>query len=178
MRTKFFPIFLSLIFLFVFVIFYKGLQNSNIYVPKENLKKEIPVFNAEIFETGEQINSEKIFKKDKYYLVNIWASWCAPCKDEHPFLMDLSEQKNIEIIGLNYKDNYSNAKIFLKDFSNPYKLILSDNDGLIAIEWGAYGVPESFLISDKKIIKKIIGPIDSRILAEIKKIIRLNILDS
>ena len=172
MRTKFFPIFLSLIFLFVFVIFYKGLQNSNIYVPNENIKKEIPVFSAEIFETGEKINSEKIFKKDKYYLVNIWASWCAPCKVEHPFLMDLSYNKNLEMIGLNYKDDNKKAKLFLKEFDNPFKIIFLDNDGTIAINWGAYGVPETFLIYDKKIIKKILGPLNETLSQEIKDLIK------
>tara|TARA_B100001057_G_scaffold387763_1_gene395044 strand:- start:867 stop:1385 length:519 start_codon:yes stop_codon:yes gene_type:complete len=172
MKNKIYPVTLSIIFLFIFFLFYKGLQKSNIYTPDVNIEKNVPSFAASIFDTKKTIVSNEIFKSKEFYLLNVWSSWCVPCKDEHPFLMDLSEQKNIEIIGLNYKDNYSNAKIFLKDFSNPYKLILSDNDGLIAIEWGAYGVPESFLISDKKIIKKIIGPIDSRILAEIKKIIR------
>jgi len=172
MKTKFFPIFLSLIFFVIFVIFYKGLQNSNIYVPKENIKKEIPVFIAEIFETGEKIDSEKIFKKDKYYLVNIWASWCVPCKEEHPFLLDLSYKKNLEMIGLNYKDDNKKAKLFLKEFDNPFKIIFLDTDGTIAINWGAYGVPETFLIYDKKVIKKILGPLNETLSQEIKDLIK------
>ena len=76
--------------------------------------------------------------------MNIWASWCVPCRDEHPFLMNLSDEKNIKIIGLNYKDNNENAKNFLSILNNPYDTILLDLDGTIAIEWGAYGVPESF----------------------------------
>ena len=83
-------------------------------------------------------------------------------------------QKNIEIIGLNYKDTVKNAKIFLKDFKSPYKIILSDFDGTIAIEWGAYGVPESFLIYNKKIIKKFIGPLDANSIIEIKKLLNEN----
>ena len=81
----------------------------------------------------------------------------------------LSNQNNIEIIGLNYKDNSESAKNFLKELGSPYKIILSDNDGTIAIEWGAYGVPETFLIYNKKIIKKIIGPLSRNSLLEIKK---------
>ena len=104
--------------------------------------------------------------------MNIWASWCVPCRDEHPFLMNLSNQKNLEIIGLNYKDDNKKAKIFLKELDNPYKIIFSDISGTIAIEWGAYGVPETFLISDKKIIKKFIGPLDNSSLIEIKKLIK------
>ena len=104
--------------------------------------------------------------------MNIWASWCLPCRDEHVFLMNLSEQKSIEIIGLNYKDNNKNAKNFLKELDSPYKTILSDKNGTIAIEWGAYGVPETFLIYNKKILKKIIGPINNESLLEIKKLIQ------
>ena len=85
--------------------------------------------------------------------------------------MKLSSLKNIEIIGLNYKYKNKNAKNFLKELKNPYKLILSDRDGTNAIEWGAYGVPESFIIHNKKIIKKVIGPIDQDTFLQIKKIV-------
>ena len=170
MKNKFFPFFLIFILLLIFLIFYKGLQKSNIYIPDTNINKNIPSFKAKIFETDENISSEEIFKDKKFYLINIWASWCVPCRDEHPFLMDLSNQQNIEVIGLNYKDNFENAKRFLEELDSPYKLILSDKDGTIAIEWGAYGVPESFLIHNKKIIKKIIGPIDRNLSLEIIKL--------
>ena len=86
--------------------------------------------------------------------------------------MRLSKIENIEIIGLNYKDNINNAQDFLNELNNPYDLIFLDSDGIIAIEWGAYGVPESFLIHKKKIVKKIIGPISENSLVEIKKIIK------
>ena len=103
--------------------------------------------------------------------MNIWSSWCVPCKDEHLF-NESKKSKNIEIIGLNYKDKIRNAKNFLKELGNPYKHILLDEKGIIAIEWGAYGVPESFLIYDKKIIKKIIGPINKDIFLEMKELIK------
>ena len=115
------------------------------------------------------MNSDEIFKNDKIYIFNIWASWCVPCQDEHPILMELSNQKTIEVIGLNYKDNSKNAKNFLKELGNPYKIILIDNDGTIAIEWGAYGVPETFLIYKKKVIEKFIGPLNLILLIDIKK---------
>ena len=172
MKIKIFPIFLLIIFFIIFFVFYKGLQKSNIYIPTNNVEKKIPNFDAKIFNTDIKINSEEIFEKDKFYLLNIWASWCIPCRDEHLFLMNLSTNKNLEIIGLNYKDNTENAKKFLKELNNPYKVILSDNNGIIAIEWGAYGVPETFLIYDKKIIKKYIGPLSSKSLLEIKELIK------
>ena len=172
MKVKIFPSLIVIIFLIIFFVFYKGLQNSNIYIPQSHFEKDIPNFKVKIFNTSKKINSEEIFKNDKFYLMNIWASWCVPCRDEHPFLMNLSNQKNIEIIGLNYKDDIEKAKIFLNQFGNPFKEIFSDTDGTIAIEWGAYGVPETFLIYDKKVIKKIIGPLNENLLLEIKKLIK------
>ena len=172
MKIKTLPIFTFIVFLIIFFVFYKGLQNSNIYVPKTEIEKDIPLFNARIFGTDNQINSEDIFINGKFYLVNIWASWCVPCRAEHSFLLDLNNQKNLEIIGLNYKDKKENADKFLNELKNPYKIIILDKDGTIAIEWGAYGVPESFLIYDKKIIKKITGPIDKDSFLKIKERIR------
>ena len=172
MKIKIFPTLVIFFFIIIFFIFYKGLQNSNIYTPKINIKKNIPFFEAKLFNSDELISSNEIFKKDKFYLMNIWASWCIPCKDEHPFLLNLSSSNNIEIIGLNYKDNNENAKKFLKEFSSPYKYILSDPNGLIAIEWGAYGVPESFIIFNNEIIKKFIGPLNINSISEIKELIK------
>ena len=169
MKKKIFPLTLIIFFLIIFFVFFKGLQNSNIYTPKIALDKEIPFFKAESFKNN-LLSSDEIFSENKFYLMNIWASWCIPCKEEHPFLMNLSKEKHIEIIGLNYKDNNENAKQFLRELNNPYDIILLDDDGTIAIEWGAYGVPESFLIYDKRIIKKIIGPLNSISTKEIKKL--------
>ena len=104
MRNKFFLIFLVIIFLAIFFILFEGLKNSNFYTPNLSKEKNIPSFNAYIFETKNEINSETFFLKDKFYLINIWASWCIPCQKEHSFLVDLSKIKNIEIIGINYKD--------------------------------------------------------------------------
>ena len=172
MKTKIFPILLIIIISVIFVIFYKGLQNSSVYKPQIGNQKNIPVFVAKAFETEEIFKSEDIFEGDKFYLMNIWSSWCVPCRDEHKFLLNLSNQKNLKIVGLNYKDKKKNAINFLDELSNPYNFIFSDTDGTIAIEWGAYGVPESFLVYENKIIKKIIGPIDQNSLLEIKELIQ------
>ena len=172
MKSKFIPVILIFIFLITFVIFFKGLKNSNIYTPNNNLKKEVPLFELKSFENNSIIISEKIFEDNKYYLMNIWASWCVPCKEEHKFLMKLKKDGRIELIGFNYKDNFKNASSFLKDLGNPYNIIVSDKDGTASIEWGAYGVPESFLVHQNKIIKRFIGPINNKDLLEIEKIIR------
>jgi|TARA_B110001452_G_C15035471_1_gene361723 cytochrome c biogenesis protein CcmG, thiol:disulfide interchange protein DsbE len=172
MKIKVLPIILTIFFIIIFLIFYKGLQNSNIYTPNTNIEQIIPSFEAEEFDSNNKLKSDQIFLDNKYYLLNIWASWCVPCRQEHNFLINLYKQNDIEIIGLNYKDDNKKAKIFLEELKSPYKLILSDRDGTIAIEWGAYGVPETFLIYNKKIIKKIIGPINKNSFAEIKRLIK------
>ena len=172
MKIKVFPIFLIVILIIIFLIFYKGLQNPNIYEPKIEIGKKVPIFQANIFETNNEINSEQIFKDNKFYLINIWSSWCIPCRDEHPFLMNLSNQKKIQIIGINYKDKIEKAKNFLNELNNPYHLILSDQNGTVAIELGAYGVPESFLVYNDEILLKIIGPLNENLLLKIKKLIK------
>ena len=91
-----------------------------------------------------------------------------PCKNEHPLLMNLAKNKNIDVIGLNYKDTKINATIFLDNLGNPYKKIIFDKDGTQAIEWGAFGVPESFFIYNNKIVKKYIGPLSQEAITEIK----------
>jgi cytochrome c biogenesis protein CcmG/thiol:disulfide interchange protein DsbE len=149
------------------------LNNSNTYSPKINDKKNIPTFEAKDFNTNVYLNSEKIFEENTFYIVNIWASWCVPCRTEHPFLMVLSKNHSVKLIGLNYRDNLNNAKKFIKEFGNPYSQILIDSDGILSVEFGAYGVPETFIIDkNKKIIKKIIGPINKKIVEEIKLIIK------
>ena len=118
------------------------------------------------------LNQLKIFKDDVYYLLNIWASWCVPCRDEHKFLMDFSKSEKIEIIGINYKDKIKNARNFLNELGNPYEIIISDLDGTLSIEWGAYGVPESYLIYNQKILKKVVGPISLNNFFEIKDLVK------
>ena len=172
MKNKTIIIIVISFFIFVFLIFYKGLNNSNIYKPSDSENKIVPKFSAYSFFENKLINSENIFNKKKFYLLNIWASWCLPCRDEHPFIMSLKGTNKLEIIGLNYKDNDKNAKKFINDYGNPYSKILLDKDGTRAIEWGAYGVPETFLIFENQIIKRYVGPLNSDTILEIKILIK------
>ena len=173
MKNRFNLLFLVLFVGFCFTVFYKGLNNSNTYTPKFDNKKKIPIFNVKEFGSNNYINSDKVFRGSNYYILNIWASWCAPCREEHPWLMELSKNQSIKLIGLNYRDDLNNAKKFVNKFGNPYSQNLIDDDGTLAIEFGAYGVPETFVINkDKMIIKKFVGPIDQKKLKEIKLIIR------
>ena len=127
---------------------------------------------VKLFDTNQTVNTIEIFQSDKLYLLNIWSSWCVPCRKEHPFLMELKKNDELKVIGMNYKDTKKNAKIFLKELGNPYEKIIFDSKGINAIEWGAYGVPESFLINDNKIIKKYIGPLNKVSVEEIKLYIK------
>ena len=173
MKNKFNLVILFVFLSFCFVIFYKGLSNSNTYTPKINDEKNIPIFKAKDFNSNIDVTSDKVFEKNSYYILNIWASWCLPCKKEHSLLMQLSKNKSVKLIGLNYRDNLKNAKSFINELGNPYSQILIDNDGALSIEFGAFGVPETFLIDkDKKIIKKFLGPINQEILEEIELIIK------
>ncbi len=172
MKIKILPSLLIVFFFLTFIIFYKGLKNTNSYIPVINFEKEIPNFSANLFNNEIRISSNEIFKDDKFYLLNIWSSWCAPCREEHIYLMQLGKKKNLEIIGLNYKDKKKNAKKFLLDLDNPYSIIILDKNGTLAIEWGAFGVPETFLIHKKKILKKIVGPLNEKLVLEIEKLIK------
>ena len=171
MKNRIISILIIISLILVFVIFYKGLNKSNFYEPKSKIKN-IPEFTALTFFKKEEVNSKNIFNKKKFYLFNIWASWCLPCRDEHPLLVDLSEDDQLEIVGLNYKDSLKNAEEFLNKLGNPYKKILIDRNGTKAIEWGAIGVPETFLVFQNKIVKKFIGPLNTKSVEEIKQIIQ------
>jgi len=172
MKKKLLPFFVVIIFGIVFIVFYKGLEDTNIYTPDLNVQKDIPIFTSKDFYSVKVLKSSDIFEFNKTYLLNIWSSWCVPCRQEHPLLMTLKQNDKIDIIGLNYKDNKKNAVIFLQELGNPYEKIFIDLDGTQAIEWGAYGVPESFLINNNKIIKKYIGPLNEDLISEIEYLIK------
>ena len=171
MRNRIVYFLLITFFIFAFVIFYRGLDNSNLYTPKTDVKN-IPEFSSETFFKKKSINSKDIFNKDRFYLFNIWASWCVPCRDEHPLLINLGKGKKIEIIGLNYKDDFNNAEKFINELGNPYSTILLDRNGTKAIEWGAFGVPETFLIYKNRILKRYIGPLNPKLIKEIESYIK------
>jgi cytochrome c biogenesis protein CcmG, thiol:disulfide interchange protein DsbE len=93
-------------------------------------------------------------------VVNVWASWCVPCHDEAPLLMQLAQDQRLRVIGINYKDDADNARRFLGRYGNPFAAAGADQNGRAAIEWGVYGVPETFVIGrDARIAYKLVGPI-------------------
>ena len=172
MKNKLLPLSITFIFIIIFIVFYKGLKDTNIYTPESKTNNEVPSLLVDLFDTGKTVNTIEIFQLDKFYLLNIWSSWCVPCRKEHPILMELKNNNKLKVIGMNYKDSKKNAKNFLNELGNPYDKIIFDSKGTNAIEWGAYGVPESFLINNNKIIKKYIGPLNKASIEEIKLYIK------
>lgn len=157
------------------MIFNNALKNENVYTPQTIKENDLLVPNIVLLElySNEEIALDNIVRDKNYSLINIWASWCLPCKEENKFLISLSYLENLQTIGINYKDKKKNAKSFLKNLGNPFAYNLVDMDGTSSINLGAYGVPETFLIDkNKKILLKIIGPINAGHLNEIKNIIK------
>jgi cytochrome c biogenesis protein CcmG/thiol:disulfide interchange protein DsbE len=170
---------ISRIIIFIFVIFFlsvfwKSLKNNNNYDTKSLIGKRISNFQLTEINYDDQYLSEEDLKKNKYTLINFFASWCAPCRTEHKFLLKLSSKKQkIKIIGINFKDKKSNAINFLKELGNPYHFVGKDVDGKNSIFFGIYGIPESILVdSELTIIKKIVGPIDQSQYEEILRLIQ------
>ena len=128
-------------------------------------------FKVQFLIDEKQTNFNKVLTGKNFYLINIWSSWCEPCKDESEYLLELKNNTPIMMIGINYKDKKKNALNFLKLYGDPFEQIFVDKQGLISINFGAYGVPETFLISnDNKVLKKYIGPLNDEDVYEIKKI--------
>ena len=166
-----FTFFLGLI---IFFILFSALKKDNNYSPNVISNKIETNFSAKLLLKNKKVFLEELIENEDLVLINIWASWCSPCREEHPYLLDLSSTNNIKVIGINYKDSEANAKKFLKKLGNPYSEILIDIDGTKSIELGAYGVPETFLLNSKskKVIKKYIGPLNDEKFIEILKIIK------
>ena len=172
MKKKLVYLFISSIFLFIFIVFFLGLNKENLYTPKEVKNKKLAIFDSNELYSNKEFNSKEIIDNNKFTLINVWSSWCIPCRSEHSILMSLSKNLDLYIIGLNYKDKKNNSIKFLEELGNPFSKILIDPDGIISISLGAYGVPETFLVNNKsEILKKYIGPLTNENVLEIKKII-------
>lgn len=109
--------------------------------------------------------SREDLTRGKVSIVNVWASWCVPCHQEHPFLMESSKRADLQLFGLNYKDAAVSARRFIGRYGNPFDAVGADRDGRVAIDWGVYGVPETFVIDGNgRIAYKLVGPITREIL--------------
>ena len=161
MKVSLFKIISFCLVIFTIVVFFIALNIDNRYSTENIVGKKIDNLKIK-FLSQDHTFENKVLSNDMYNLINVWASWCLPCKKEHPILMELSKEKNINLIGINFKDKKNNANKFLKDLGNPYNIILSDKDGTSSISFGVFGVPETILVNTKQIIiKKFIGPLDT-----------------
>ena len=160
--------------LFSFFILLKGLDKSNIYSPEIKESNVDFNFKAKYLFSEEEVFINELLNNEGMSLINIWASWCLPCRDEHAYLLNLKSLNKLIIIGINYKDDEKNAKQFLSELGNPYTNIITDPKGINAIELGAFGVPETYLIDNKSklIIQKFIGPLDDKAFAKIINIVQ------
>ena len=171
MKIKFSFIIIFLIIAFILTIFFKSLFENKNYIPKKTNK--IENISIEELHSSNELKIKELFDNEKYIIINIWASWCVPCRQEHRYIKNISKINNLKIIGLNYKDNKDNAKRFLDELGNPYDIILKDSNGTKSIFLGAYGVPETFIIDrELNILRRYIGPINQKNVVEIKKLTR------
>jgi cytochrome c biogenesis protein CcmG/thiol:disulfide interchange protein DsbE len=143
-----------------------GLRLDPKKIPSPLIDKPLPAFSLPTLDDpGRIITNDAL--KGRPVLINVWASWCTACRDEHPLLVELSRSGIVQIIGLNYKDQPNDARGILERDGNPYSLILVDADGRTGIDWGVYGVPETFVVDRDGIIRyKHIGPITPEALRE------------
>ena len=138
---------------------FRSLRLNPREIPSPLIDKPAPVFQlAQLHESGKTLAKQDM--QGKVWLLNVWASWCVPCHDEAPLLMKMAEDKRYRIVGINQKDNPDNARRFLGRYGNPYAAVGADSNGRASIDWGVYGVPETFVVGkDGRIAYKLVGPI-------------------
>ena len=163
----------AIIFLLILLVFFYLLKidRSPSEIPSALINKKVPEFQTKSLFNEKEIISSKIFQ-DKIIVVNFFATWCKPCRKEHDFIKQLSKINNLKIVGINYKDNDSKTINWLKELGNPYSEVIIDKKGLIGIEWGVYGIPETFIVNSNGIIKyRHVGAINNKIYAKMTLLI-------
>ena len=165
-RRTIFVLLPLLVFLAVAGLFFSRLGSGDVSrIPSVLIGREAPATNLPALD-GLSHNGAPVpglvdgALRGKVTVVNVWASWCVPCRDEVPFLARLGEDKRIQLVGINYKDQPDNARRFLNRYGNPFAAVGVDTAGRASIDWGVYGVPETFIVGrDGRIAYKLIGPI-------------------
>ena len=159
-----FAAFVALVVLFAF-----GLNpNRDIHaLPSPLIGKPAPEFSlSDVMDETRIVTNAAL--KGQVYVLNVWASWCLPCRQEHEELLTISRTKTVPIIGLDYMDQREKAKLLLQQLGNPYSAVPYDKDGRVAIDWGVTGVPETFVIDSKGIVRvHYAGPLNDEALARL-----------
>jgi len=164
----------SILFVLILSTFFYLLiiERNPLELPSNLLDKNVPNFEAESLLKNENFVSSKEFGNE-IILVNFFATWCGPCRDEHVYIKRFANEKGIRVIGINYKDSSGNAIEWLKNLGNPYSDVPVDKNGRIAIDWGVYGIPETFIVNSKGIIKyRHVGAITKKIYKKINLLIK------
>ena len=156
-----------LVFLVLVGFLAVGLNLNPREIPSPLVGKPAPVFSLPTLDAPQQTLSAQDLR-GKVWILNVWASWCVACRIEHPLLVEFSNTGVVPIYGLNYKDKRDDALAWLNQFGNPYTTSLSDTEGLVGIDYGVYGVPETFVIDKAGMIRhKIIGPVTPTTVREV-----------
>ena len=170
---KLIPIIPSIFFLILFLIFFYLLKSDRnpSEIPSAMLNKKAPDFNSKSLFTRNKVASSEILGNE-ITLVNFFATWCKPCLDEHIYIKRFKNETEVKIIGINYKDSSEKTIKWLYELGNPYSIVITDKNGKIGIDWGVYGIPETFIINTKGIIKfRHVGPITDKSFRKINLII-------
>ena len=161
------------IFIIMVALLGYGLNLDPKKVPSPLIDKPVPSFSlARLSAPQQQISNRDML--GEAWVLNVWASWCVACRAEHEFVTKLAGMKLAKVIGLNYKDKPDDAKLWLQQWGDPYTTSLMDQDGRVGIDWGVYGVPETFIVDKAGVIRyKYIGPINQQVIdAEIAPLLR------
>jgi cytochrome c biogenesis protein CcmG, thiol:disulfide interchange protein DsbE len=150
-----------LLFAGIALLFYKGLSGDPSTLPSALINKPVPAFTlAAVDQLGVPGLDASELKSGQVHVVNIWASWCVPCREEHAVLMELAKRSDLRLVGINNKDEPDNARRFLGALGLPFVAVGSDRDGRVTIDWGGYGVPETFIVDGAGVIRsKHVGPL-------------------
>ncbi len=149
------------LFVLIGILLAYGLSLDPRKIPSPLVDKPLPAFSLPTLENPKKVVTNTDLH-GKVVIINVWASWCAACKVEHPVLMAFAQRQAAPLIGLNYKDAPEDALAVLKTDGNPYEVSLLDRDGRTGIDWGVYGVPETFVVDKEGVIRyKHIGPISA-----------------
>jgi len=147
------------VFAVLLVFLWVGLSRDPREVPSPLIGKPAPAFDLEqLHAPGQRLATADL--RGQVWLLNVWASWCVSCRTEHPLLMQLAKANLVPVVGLDYKDKPDDGRAWLVQNGNPYSLSVVDQDGRAGIDWGVYGVPETFVVDKQGIIRfKQIGPV-------------------